>query len=575
MYQRKVSHFMQFSLLRNKNYKKILIFTFTVLLFLAVSFLVIYQTNFAQGKVWSYLESGDDRFQMMRIEGLYHSLQRHQFFPLVNMSFMGGFGYIVNVFYSDFVLYPAAFFRLMGLTSAQTLGMYYLLVNFLTFGVSFLCFYKVSHKYINSLVFSFVYTLSTYRLYDVLFRHDLSEVGAMLFLPIAILGIYQIFYGNKNEWLYLAFGMTGIVYSQAISPILMIIFIIIVALCQIPELRENPQRLLSLLWATIISGLLSLAYFLPMFQQMSHTQFVFNTSQNILNNGSSDLTDTISWGVNNDVEQPNVGLVLVLAAIIIMIVQTKIKNKAVRHFSLIGIGLLICSTNVFPWFLFNNTILGVVKYTWHWNVLVTILLAIFVAVDPLNFLSGKFSKPLLLLFVFLLAISASYRLVQDAPLQLNSVEEYNQLDSYNLDQNRSFLPVGTRLSSLQRMSHKPKIISGRAEISDFKQYGTRMSFDFKKAKHAKIDVPLIAYYGFQSSQSKGQVSKLKVDVRNNNLAQVKINGSGKVVIDYFETTTQKVTRRISFLSLLIIVALLFINKLNLVDFKKIEGIRSK
>lgn len=566
---------MQFSLLRNKNYKKILIFTFTVLLFLAVSFLVIYQTNFAQGKVWSYLESGDDRFQMMRIEGLYHSLQRHQFFPLVNMSFMGGFGYIVNVFYSDFVLYPAAFFRLMGLTSAQTLGMYYLLVNFLTFGVSFLCFYKVSHKYINSLVFSFVYTLSTYRLYDVLFRHDLSEVGAMLFLPIAILGIYQIFYGNKNEWLYLAFGMTGIVYSQAISPILMIIFIIIVALCQIPELRENPQRLLSLLWATIISGLLSLAYFLPMFQQMSHTQFVFNTSQNILNNGSSDLTDTISWGVNNDVEQPNVGLVLVLAAIIIMIVQTKIKNKAVRHFSLIGIGLLICSTNVFPWFLFNNTILGVVKYTWHWNVLVTILLAIFVAVDPLNFLSGKFSKPLLLLFVFLLAISASYRLVQDAPLQLNSVEEYNQLDSYNLDQNRSFLPVGTRLSSLQRMSHKPKIISGRAEISDFKQYGTRMSFDFKKAKHAKIDVPLIAYYGFQSSQSKGQVSKLKVDVRNNNLAQVKINGSGKVVIDYFETTTQKVTRRISFLSLLIVVALLFINKLNLVDFKKIEGIRSK
>lgn len=397
----------------------------------------------------------------------------------------------------------------------------------------------------------------------------------MLFLPIAILGIYQIFYGNKNEWLYLAFGMTGIVYSQAISPILMIIFIIIVALCQIPKLRENPQRLLSLLWATIISGLLSLAYFLPMFQQMSHTQFVFNTSQNILNNGSSDLTDTISWGLNNGVEQPNVGLVLVLAAIIIMIVQTKIKNKAVRHFSLIGIGLLICSTNVFPWFLFNNTILGVVKYTWHWNVLVTILLAIFVAVDPLNFLSGKFSKPLLLLFVFLLAISASYRLVQDAPLQLNSVEEYNQLDSYNLDQNRSFLPVGTRLSSLQRMSHKPKIISGQAEISEFKQYGTRMSFDFKKAKHAKIDVPLIAYYGFQSSQSKGQVSKLKVDVRNNNLAQVKINGSGKVVIDYFETTTQKVTRRISFLSLLIIVALLFINKLNLVDFKKIEGIRSK
>jgi len=68
---------------------------------------------------------------------------------------------------------------------------------------------------------------------------------------------------------------------------------------------------------------------------------------------------------------------------------------------------------------------------------------------------------------------------------------------------------------------------------------------------------------------------LRVDKRNNNLAQVTINGSGKVVVDYFETMTQKVARRISFLSLLIMVAMIFINKLNLVDFGRIEGLRSK
>lgn len=574
MYQRKVLDFMQLAFLRKKESKKIAIIVFTIVLFLVVSFLTIYQTQIYQGKIWSYLGTSDDRFHMMRIEGLYHSLQRHQFFPILNMSFMNGFGYIVNIFYSDFMLYPAAFLRLMGLTSAQTLIGYYLFMNFLTLGVSFLCFYKVSHKYLNSLVFSFVYTLSTYRLYDLVFRHDIGEVAAFVFLPVVLLGIYEIFYGNRKQWLYLAFGMTGIVYSHAITPMLVAILIIIVAGCQYQELKINPKRLLSLLWATIVSALLTAAYFLPALEQVWHTKFILTQTKGTLPNGASNFADVTNWSLNNMIGQPNVGLIVILAAIVILVSATKIKNSAVKHFSIIGIILLLCSTKLFPWEFFDQTPLKMMQYPWRLDMIVTILLAVFIASDPLNIFSSKLAKAGLIFFVLLFALSSEYQLVNNSPLQLITHEEYNQLYPYSIGKGQEYLPQGTSLSALERASHKPKVISGKAKLSGFKQYGTRLSFDFKNAHKTKIDVPIIGYYGFQSTQSSGEVSELKMDKKHNNLAQVTVSGKGKVVVDYFETPTQKITRRISFLTFLIIVATLFINKLNLVDFDKIEGLRA-
>jgi hypothetical protein len=564
---------MQLTLFKNQRSKKIAVIIFTIALFALVSFLAIYQTGIRQEKIWAYLGTSDNRFHMMRIEGLYRSIQRHQFFPFVNMSFMNGFGYIVNIFYSDFLLYPAAFLRLAGFTSAQAIVGYFWLLNFLTFGVAFLCYYKVSPKYLNSLVFSFIYTLSTYRLHDMLFRQDIGEVGALIFLPVAVLGIYEVFYGDCKRWLYLVFGMTGIIYSHAISPILVAIFIVVIAIAQIKELKNNPLRLLSLLWATLCSGLLSLAYFVPMIEQVRHTKFVLTQTSGLLPKGASDVADMLNWSLNNNIGQPNVGLLFIVAAFVLIVSFTKIKNPMLKQFSVIAVLMLLCSTKVMPWVIFNNTPLKMIQYPWRFDMLATILLAIVIAADPLNFFTSKYAKTGLIAVVLLFAVSSSYRLVNGSPLQRNTYATYNEQAPFSIGAGQEYLPVGTNLGQLQRTTHKPKIMTGKVKISDFKQYGTRLSFDFKKAQNAKVDLPIISYYGFQSTQSRGSVSKVKMDSKNNNLAQVTINGSGKVIVDYFETLPQKASRRISFLTLLIIIAVVFINKLHLVDFDKIEGLR--
>ncbi|TGD23682.1 hypothetical protein EGT49_05325 [Companilactobacillus suantsaicola] len=566
---------MQLTFLKKKNVKRILVTILTILLFLAVSVLVLYQAQIFQGKIWSFLGTSDDRFHNMRVEGLYRSVLRHQYFPFVNMSFMDGFGYIVDIFYSDFILYPAVFLRLLGYSSAQAMVGLNIFLTFLTMGVSFLCFYKVKKEYWSSLVFSFVYTLSTYRMHDILYRHDLGEVGTFVFLPIALLGIYEIFYGKHQNWLYLTFGMTAIIYSHAISPLLVAILIVIVALCQISELKKNPKRLVSLGWSVLCSMLLTAAYFLPMLEQLKHTKFVLSQSKPNLVAAANDFSDMAHASLNNVFDQANPGLVLLFATIVIFISVSKIKNRAVLHFSLIGAIMLLCSTRLFPWELFNKTPLRMIQFPWRFYMIASILLAVFIADDPLNIFQKRTMKILLMVFVTLTTVSSAYRLVSASPLQKNTYQTYSKQLPYSIGAGQEYLPVGTNVSELQRSSHKAKVVDGKARISDFKQYGTGLSFNFKHAKDAKIDLPIIGYYGFQSTQSKGKVSTLKMDKENNNLAQVTVNGKGKVVVDYFETTTQKLSRRISFLSLIIILAVLFINKLNLIDLSKIEGFKKE
>src|SRR5699024_5115459 len=115
-------------------------------------------------------------------------------------------------------------------------------------------------------------------------------------------------------------------------------------LCQFKEIKKHPKRLLSLGWAALCSLLLSAAYFLPMIEQLRHTKFVLTQSNGILPKGATSFFDMSKWSLNNGLGEPNIGIVLFIAAVVIVLSFTKIKDKAIKDFALIGVILLLCST---------------------------------------------------------------------------------------------------------------------------------------------------------------------------------------------------------------------------------------
>lgn len=529
-------------------------FLLTLLLFIFVSLASIYLTGL-NGHIWTFLGMNNDgRFHVVRMEGLYESMRDGVYLPAVNMTFMDGFGYISNIFYSNLWLYPVALLRMAGLSIAESFVAYYVILNFCTLLISFWSFYQVSHRYDKSLVFSLIYSLSIYRIFDMVRRFDIGETLTFTFLPLVVLGVYAIFYGNRQKWIYLAIGMSAVIYSHALSPILIVIFILMVMVLRSKTLIREPRRLLSLLYASLTSLALTLAYFLPIYEQLKTTQFKLTHDPLLyISQGSMELSDLWHWSLTSDLYNQNIGALFLLVILIIPFTVWFVKNPPIRDFAIIAEILFFMTTNLFPWQLFVNTPLNMIQFPWRFFIIISILIAIILASDPLNWFKQTWKKVFLVGIAFGLTIGSEQMLIKSHPDEYQLYSQFNDLNKFSIGAGQEYLPKSAQLNALAATSHLPQLQSGTAEIFDFKQKGSKIQFKYKNAQKAKVDVPVISYHGYSAKNSTGKVSEIRMNQENNGLGQLTIDGAGQVEIDYFKTTIQRISRNCSIFSLFILI----------------------
>ena len=165
---------------KNKIYNSMVINTSIAIFFIILSVVSLYFSHIYNFR----MVTGDDyQFHAVRIEGLYEALRSHVYFPRINMTFMHSMGYATSIFYSDVYLYFPAVLRLLGFSLAESYVIFLVFVNFLTFVISYFSMMNIEKKISKSLIFSLLYTLSFYRLFDLTGRAALGETLAMSFLP--------------------------------------------------------------------------------------------------------------------------------------------------------------------------------------------------------------------------------------------------------------------------------------------------------------------------------------------------------------------------------------------------------
>lgn len=91
----------------------------------------------------------------------------------------------------------------------------------------------------KGLLAAFLYTLSIYRLIDLYTRAALGEGMAMIFLPLVMWGMYELFLGNEKKWYLAALGFTGVMQCHILSTELAVCFGGLFGLLYIGRLREK------------------------------------------------------------------------------------------------------------------------------------------------------------------------------------------------------------------------------------------------------------------------------------------------------------------------------------------------
>lgn len=322
----------------------------------------------------SLLEGDDLLFHLVRIEGIKDALQTGQLPARIQPNWFEGAGYALSVFYGDFLLYIAVFFRILGF-SLQAAYKIYLFV--ITLGTAATTYYALSKVCVNkwaSTVGTVIYLLSTYRFCDMYTRASVGEFSSMMFTPLVICGFYCIFTmenrkkrqtdtGEKAKehlWIMPAIGMAGILATHCITSLMITFALFLWCICNTRILFQKDifTNLCKTVAATIF---LSAGWLVPFTDYMLNTSVAINKSieNSMVQIQSAGIPIDKMFALIPDCKSIQVfGVIYILMVLIAMgkiiinVLQSKQvtgKEKQIVKLIVVFDILAVCSTNIFPW----------------------------------------------------------------------------------------------------------------------------------------------------------------------------------------------------------------------------------
>lgn len=306
----------------------------------------------------------DTIFHLSRIIGL-----QNVFTTPVSFNNFAGHGTMINIFYPWLTIYPA--YLIFKIAGSLFLGynLYYLLITWLTMIIAFISINKIKNDHFISICFSIIYTFSAYRAIDIFHRASMGEAVTFVFLPLIFTGCYEIFVGNYRSWSWLAAGMSLTLYTHLLSVAMISIIIFILLILTFYFWNYKLQRLVSLLKATILTGLLSIGFIVPFLQQINSHRLSTPDGHMLSGILPSDL---ITQSINNNFNNYTIGLLMGIS-LIISIIFIKHFDRYDLFILFVGITLLISTTNIFPWSLLSHTPISKLQFVWRINAIISLI----------------------------------------------------------------------------------------------------------------------------------------------------------------------------------------------------------
>lgn len=304
----------------------------------------------------------DWSFHAARVQEIYSNLLNGKLLTFISTRTVQNIGSGTFMFYPTLFLYPWAIIHLF-VNSINAYYLWYALMTFICFGVSYLCMRKYNGQRTQAFLFSLLYTGNTYRL--GIGQHMIGEFIAASFIPIVFLGFYELFWGNKyrSDWYLLSIGMSLLLWSHLLSAFLCVeIFLLILFFYVVlsPKRKEIFCRLKYLLYSIVLTIALSIGFLYQFFYEINSKR-ISTTLLKIISNLIPDFSNMIMLSFSNSdyMNTQSIGIALILVALIgWYFVKNDKKNISIY---VIGISILVCATTLFPWYLAAKTPLAIVQ----------------------------------------------------------------------------------------------------------------------------------------------------------------------------------------------------------------------
>lgn len=505
----------------------------------------------------------DFSFHRMRLEGYFEAVKLGQFFPKILPEMANGYGYAADLFYPSIFLLPYAVLRLLGFSYIHSYYGYMLIISATTFLVAY---YSAKQMFQNIRIgyfFALIYTTATYRLLDQFIRGALGETLAFIFLPLILLGIYQIFYLKENRWALLAIGMSSVIYSHMITSLLVVISIGCFLMYQLFTRKLSKNIIITFLKSVGMSFLLSAYVILPILEQNYYVRFNYLENKGLWDIGLTySPADLLFNSFANSSDnwanlKPNIGFIFILFILLALINFNKL-SKISRTMLLFGIGYSLLATNIFPWAANRTNFLSFIQFPWRILTLASLFLSL-----SLSLCIEKIRKKYVLISMSLLIIGVTFSYTKNIiySFESNNVfqidnESYSKYAPNSIGGGKEYLSIDTDFEKIDKNpSNSPEQSSAVRIVQKEKGFNFFKYEIYTNLENSAVSLPKIAYPGYSIKINNKETA---VYAQNGLLTFDANKDKQEVTVKYVGTILQDFSLAISMLSWLFLLLILLI-----------------
>lgn len=512
----------------------------------------------------------DLTFHIYRIQEMATNMKQGVFLPAVQSNNILGYGYLVDIFYPNLFLYPAAILSIFISPIASfkiTVFMYSIFTFLITYKTM-----KISTKNdMFSFYFSLFYVMYPYKVINFYLNGFVGEFFAYAFLPLVFFGLPRLF--KENKWKMLAIGMIGILYSHLITLLLASIYIFIYCIFNYKKILKNKKIIINLLKTTLTTIIIGLAFLVPFINQMTSDTYKYNIN--------AELSGILSYGLFNlPIIIEVIIQILIITGLIIFYKKNKYKSeekfkssKQVMKYFLILIYVVLAITKIFPWELFEYIpFLKNIQFSLRLIGFISPII-IFILTDVSTSLKNM-NETFIMIFIccMLICVSQSVETLSQNGKITNFTEELKGQEGF---QEGTFMdiiageyvPASFSLDGMDVLNIKFEslLYNNKEKFSDEVIYSeliknntleTKLVLETEKQVDAYL--PILYYKNYNAYNESG--NNIEIYEKNGMIALKNVT-SGTITIKYEIDNIQKTTALISMLSALIFgVSILLQNK---------------
>ncbi len=510
----------------------------------------------------------DTFFHVSRIEQLSKAIQNGNFFPAIYPSENNGYGYASPLFYSDFFLILPALLHLCGFSLAFCYKCIVFIASFISIYTMILFTSHLTKKRSITWISGCAYLFSNYRITDIYVRGALGEIFAFSFLPLMLLGLYQIIEEDQYSFFTLTFSLTCLALSHNLTFLFASVLCAILVILSIQKLTKKKIFYISI--SILFAFLLSCFFTIPMIEQLHSQSFIVDyygqssdLSSHSMNLWQYFVNQTIFGYSGNQYDASmtmtvNIGWFLTFVPMTYFFVKKK--DLFVLKMLIIGYICMILPSSFLPWDIIP---LKIIQFPWRFNTLAMVLLSVPSAIG----LSNLCRKEIIHFCVLIiLCVECVYHVIPafDRTFGMTSQTTWQDvLDGKLCDPYYSAYYVRVELAGGDYLPlNSPDFRERSTPIKDSSNQDLNISyttdydtitFDTDTLEYdTQVVMPKTWYQGYTVYQIKdGQKTKITCSANSESMVTFYAQKDCTYIVTYEDTPIRKICLCVSFISIFI------------------------